>query len=200
MNSKFRCVAILAVLMLVTGCSIMHPVAQDYDQYLGKNQGTNKFETVKVADQYFLPPATRDHHYEFRSATTGYANVWVMEFGTVLDATMKSKDVVNALGRLSKGEAETQGVGNTIIFDLKNYAFEDFGAHIALAISVRNANGEVFKKAYTADGKTQGGKMFWGGAFGMKNAIQQSSKLALDEIIASFIRDLKASPVVASAK
>ena len=178
----------------------MHPVAQDYDQYLGKNQGTNKFETVKVADQYFLPPATRDHHYEFRSVTTGYANVWVMEFGTVLDATMKSKDVVDALGRLSKAEAETQGAGNTIIFDLKNYTFEDFGAHITLTISVRNANGEVFKKAYTADGKTQGGKMFWGGAFGMKNAIQQSSKLALDEIIASFIRDLKVSPVVASTK
>ncbi|UUZ55565.1 hypothetical protein LP419_08090 [Massilia sp. H-1] len=161
MYSTLRCLAMLAALMLVTGCSIMHPVAQDYDRYLDKNQGAAKFDTAKVADQYFLPAATRDHHYEFRSVTTGYANVWVMEFGTVLDATMKSQDVVQALGKLSKASSETQGGGKTIIFDLNNYTFEDFGAHIAMTISVRNASGEIFKKAYTADGKTQGGKMFW---------------------------------------
>ena len=42
--------------------------------------------------------------------------------------------------------------------------------------------------------------MFWAGAFGMKNAVQQSTKLALDEIIASFLADLKTQRVQTAAK
>jgi hypothetical protein len=200
MYLKLRFFVFLAVLMMATGCSIMHPVAEDYAKYLSNNKGEGKFETAKVTNQYYLPAATQNHRYEFRAATTGYANVWVVEFGKVLDATIQSKDVVDALGPLAKAGAEAQGSGNTMIFDLQKYTFENFGAHISLTITVKSANRETFKKTYTADGKTQGGKMFWGGAFGMKNAVQQSTKLAMDEIITTFIRDLKASNVVASAK
>jgi hypothetical protein len=35
--------------------------------------------------------------------------------------------------------------------------------------------------------------MFFGGAFGMKNAVQQSTKAAMDNIMGQFIRDLNAS-------
>jgi hypothetical protein len=52
----------------------------------------------------------------------------------------------------------------------------------------------VFSKTYTQDGKTQGGKMFWGGAFAQKNAVQQSTKLALDEILRQLISDLDTYP------
>jgi len=197
--SFIRSIAVLAALTLATGCSIMHPVTEDYPQYLAKNSGERQFEPVKAAEQYYLPAGTQNHRYEFRAATTGYANVWVMEFGKVLDATMQSKDVVNAFGSLSKATTETQDAGNTLVFDLQSYTFEDFGAHVALTISVKNAKGEVFKKTYTADGKSQGAKMFFAGAFGMKNAVQQSTKLATDDIIAQFIRDLKASGALASA-
>lgn len=197
---KLRSLAALAALTMVTGCSIMHPVADDYGKYLENNKGTGQFQTVKVGDQYFMPAATQNHRYEFRSATVGYANVWVVEFGKVLDATMRSKDVVDALGILKKASAETQDAGTTITFDLQNYTFENHGAHVGLTISVKNAAGEIFRKTYNSDGKTQGGKMFWGGAFGMKNAVQQSTKLALDEIINSFIQDLKATPGLAAAK
>lgn len=199
MYLKLRSFAALAALTMATGCSIMHPVAEDYGQYLANNKGESKFQAVKAGDQYYLPAATQNHHYEFRSAVTGYANVWVVEFGKMLDATMQSKDVVDALGGVTKAGTESPGAGNVIVFDLQNYTFKDFGTHVSLTISVKNAGGEIFKKTYTADGKTQGGKMFWGGAFGMKNAVQQSTKLATDEIIASFIRDLKASTAVASA-
>ena len=47
----------------------------------------------------------------------------------------------------------------------------------------------LFSKAYQVEGQSQGGKMFWGGPFAMKNAIQQSTKLALDEILRDFIAD-----------
>ena len=55
---------------------------------------------------------------------------------------------------------------------------------------------ESLSKADTdklASGNTQGAKMFFGGAFGMKNAVQQSTKAAMDTIMGQFIRDLNAS-------
>ena len=65
---------------------------------------------------------------------------------------MQSKDVVDALGSLSKAKADAGDAGNTLVFDLQNYTFEDHGAHIGLTISIRNAQGETFKKTYKADG------------------------------------------------
>ena len=35
--------------------------------------------------------------------------------------------------------------------------------------------------------------MFWGGAFAMKNAVQQSTKLAIDNILRQLIADLNAN-------
>ena len=104
-----------------------------------------------------------------------------------------------AFGNLAKATTETQEGGNTLVFDLQSYTFDDFAAHVTMTISVKNPQGEVFKKTYTAHGNSQGGKMFFGGVFGMKNAVQQSTKFATDEIIASFIRDLKASGKLAAA-
>jgi hypothetical protein len=194
-----KILAAIAVMALVTGCSINHPVADDYGQYLDKNRATTALPVAKPAQQYYLPPATQAHHYEFRAATVGYAHVWVVEFGKVLDATMQSPDIVAALGPLKKAEAD-KGNGNTLVFDLKKYTFEDHGAHVELAISVRNQGGEVFSKTYKASGGTQGAKMFFAGPFGMKNAVHQSTKLAMDDIIGRFINDLNATPAVAAAR
>jgi hypothetical protein len=68
----------------------MHPVMDDCDQYLVNTAGARKFQPVKAGDQCFLPAATRNHRYEVRSAKVRYANIWVVEFGKVLDATMQS--------------------------------------------------------------------------------------------------------------
>jgi hypothetical protein len=75
---------------------------------------------------------------------------------------------MNALGPLGKASSDTTPGSNTIVFDLQEYTFEQYGAHFILTIAVKNSTGEVFKKIYAADGKTQGGKMFWTGPFGMK--------------------------------
>ena len=187
--SIFRIAIVSAVLALTTACSITRPVSDDYSMYLGNNPGTGNLPNARVAERYYLPPATQAHRYEFKSVMGGYANTWVVEFGKVLDATMRSSDVVAALGSLSKSANDNPGSGNTLVFELQRYSFEDKGAHVELAISIRSAKGDVFRKIYTADGRTQGGKMFWGGAFAMKNAVQQSTKLAMDDILARFIRD-----------
>jgi hypothetical protein len=192
--------AAAAVVVLATGCAISRPTSDDYAQYLANNQGAAKLPTAKVANQYFLTPATQAHHYEFRSAMAGYANVWAVDFGKVLDATMASPDVVAALGQLKKASDDKAAGGNTIVFNLQSYTFQDHGAHVELAIAVRNGSGEVFSKTYKADGDTQGGKMFWGGAFGMKNAVQQSTKLAIDKILTNFITDLNSTPALTAGR
>lgn len=198
--SIYRIAIVSAVLALNTACSINRPVADDYDTYLGNNVKTGNLPSAKIADKYYLPPATQAHHYEFKSVMGGYANTWVVEFGKVLDATMRSSDVVAALGNVSKAGNDKSGSGNTLVFELQRYSFEEHGAHIELAISIRNQKGEVFRKVYSADGRTQGGKMFWGGAFAMKNAVQQSTKLAMDDILTRFIRDAGSSSLASADK
>jgi len=45
-----------------------------------------------------------------------------------------------------------QALRSCLVFNLKNDTFADHGAHVELGIGVRNAQGEVFRKAYRADG------------------------------------------------
>jgi hypothetical protein len=48
----------------------------------------------------------------------------------------------------------------------------------------------VFDETYLEKGKSQGSKMFWAGAFGMNNAIQQSTKNAIDKILVRALTDM----------
>jgi hypothetical protein len=147
--------------------------------------------TTSTASGYLVTPATQAHHYEFRSAMAGYANVWVVEFGRMLDDTLQSHDVQAAFGKLVKVQ-DGAGTDGLLTFDLQNYTYAELGAHVSLKVTYRAAGKDVFEKVYQADGTTQGGKMFWGGAFAMKNAVQQSSKLAIDNILRQLINDLNA--------
>jgi PBP1b-binding outer membrane lipoprotein LpoB len=185
--------AVVAAALLMSGCSIRHDVAKDYPQYLINNQGTSQLPSTTAASEYTISPATAAHHYEFRSALAGYANVWVVQFGEVLDDTLQSHDVQTAFGKLMKSSGGSSSDG-LLVFDLQNYSYAEFGAHVALKVTYRRGNQDVFSKVYQADGTTQGGKMFWGGAFAMKNAVQQSTKLAIDTILRQLIADLNASP------
>lgn len=85
------------------------------------------------------------------------------------------------------------------MFDLQKYEFTDFGAHVVLKASFERNGQQVFEKTYTASGETQGGKMFWGGVFAMKNAVQQSTKLATDDILRQLIADLNRAPIASSS-
>jgi len=186
-------VAVALAAIVLSGCSIKHDVVKDYPQYLANNQGQAQLPPTSAASGYLVAPATQTHHYEFRSAMAGYANVWVVEFGRMLDDTLQSHDVQAAFGKLVKTQGGTANEG-LLVFDLQNYTYAELGAHVSLKVTYRRSGQDVFSKVYQADGATQGGKMFWGGAFAMKNAVQQSSKLALDQILRQLITDLNAQP------
>ena len=187
----FQSILLVVVSVLGTSaCSIQHVIEQDYPQYLINNTGSANLPRTDKASEYLLTPNTQQHRYEFRAVATGYANLWIVEFGKMLDDTLMSTDVQNAFGALKKVSDSSGDSKGLLIFDLQSYTFEDFGAHISLKISLSRSGEVVFSKIYTQDGRTQGGKMMWAGAFGQKNAVQQSTKFALDEILRQLISDL----------
>lgn len=178
------------ICLSASACTIRHHIVRDYPQYLVNNAGTANLPKTSRASEYFLTPATQQHRYEFRAAVTGYANLWIVEFGKMLDDTLMSTDVQQAFGTLRKISSRSSPTDGLLIFDLQRYSFEDFSAHVSLKISLSRSGNVVFSKTYVQNGRTQGGKMFWGGVFAQKNAMQQSTKLAIDEILRQLITDL----------
>lgn len=187
MNFITKTILVFAV-VVSTGCSINHPIAEDYNQYLVNNQGKSNLPKSDVSADYLLTEATINHRYEFRAALVGYGHLWIVEFGKILNETLQSEDVQIAFGELKESQGEEKG--SLLTFELENYEFKDLHAHISLNITLTK-NGEIqFEKSYQAEGASQGGKMFWGGPFAMKNSTQQSTKVAIDQILSELIQDI----------
>lgn len=180
-------VAVLA--LAVSACT--HSVHSDYAQYLVNNETQVTFPHVTESVQYYMDPTTENHSMQVRAITTGIANSWVVDFGRILDATMSGNDMRTAFDEVKKVSSPEGVPGLLLRFSLRRYDFSDFQATVALGISARNDGTEILTNTYSATGISQGGKMFWGGAFAMQNAMQQSTKSALDQIFTEFIGDLK---------
>ncbi len=180
-------VLVLAFLLMAAGaCS--HTVTDDYQQYLNNNQGKT-FPSVGYDVEYVLTPKTKGYTHSFKSAMGGLGNSWTINVGTVLDATLKSQDVQSAFKSLK----ESSGKGSRVLtFDVEEYVFANHRAKIRLSVTETHNGKATLKKTYEQEGISQGGKMFWGGAMAMKNAVQQSTKDALDKILTSMMTDLKA--------
>lgn len=192
--NKIHLITALLCAGLMAGCTIKHPVAKDYPQYLANNKGEVVLPKSTLEADYEIATGTETHRYEFRAATVGYAHLWIVEFGQMLDATLKSEDVQASFGKLTKVNGAQQNPG-LLRFNLENYEFKDHMAHVTLNISLEQNGKTVLNKTYHAKGKSQGGKMFFGGPFAMKNATQQSTKFAIDEILRDFINDSKVAAV-----
>jgi len=191
MKFIMKYLSVIALIILTSACTITHQVEKDYPKYLTNNAGRSSLPKTDKVHLYSLAPNAASFKYEFRAVMTGAANLWVVEFGKMLDDTLQSSDIQTAFGGISKqdGQNESKPV---LVFEVSEYTFKDFAAHVKMHISVNNSGKAVFEQDYESHGKSQGGKMFWGGAFAQKNAVQQSTKLALDEIFGRLIEDLNA--------
>ena len=110
--------------------------------------------------------------------------------GKILDATLMSTDVQQAFGILQKMPSVSSGSKSILVFDLKSYEFKNFTTSLSLKISLVRSEKEIFSKTYREVGQQQTGKVLIGGAFAFKNAVQQSTKLALDKILQRLILDI----------
>ena len=189
MKMRMLLVALLGVVVLASGCSIKHPIAADYGRYLTNNEGQSSLPRTSLQAEYQIDSATANHHYEFRAASAGAAHVWIVEFGKILKEHLDSRDVQASFGSLTPSVGSMGG--NLITFTLNRYEFKDFQAYVTMAAALSQDGREVFRNTYNVTGKSQGGKVFMGGAFAMKNAVQQSTKMAIDDILTQFIGEIK---------
>lgn len=175
----------LLLFLLLSGCS--KDVHTDYAQYLENNQGEVLFTPVPLAFKYRMTPETQKHTFAVRSIMAGPLTEWNVHFADILNETMASSDIQKALHNLPM----TRDFGeNCILFHLIFYNFENTKASVRLEITTTLSNGVSFKRSYSADGRAQRGKMYWGSMFAMKNAMQQSTKSAMDSIFKRYTTDL----------
>lgn len=168
----------------------MHPIAKDYPAYLQSQQGQATFPKVDADAQYRIDPATQAHHYEFRAASVGWAHVWVVEFGKLLDQQLQTPDVRSAFRSLSAAQGTGTPEGLVLDFHLVSYTFSSFAAHVELQIAASRSGQELLNKTYSATGQNKAGQMMMAGVFGMKNAVNNSTKTAVDQILNQFLADL----------
>lgn len=143
-----------------------------------------------------IDPATLGRKVPIRSFMTGIAHSWEAEPGDML-RQVADIELPQAFSRyeLATTYQEPAGGGRGIVMELAvpEYAFEDFRAKVGVMATVYDrGRRRILHKTYRAEGETQGGKMFWGGAFAMKSAIRQSSLDAYKKIFTDLRTDLAA--------
>lgn len=201
MRNKLAIFFILSVSVFLVSGGCAHNVSDTYPEYVEKHEGDtplpsdrSSYPTIEREASYKLTEATQDHSYRFRSWASGVANSWVVKFGPMLKAHLESKDIQEAFTRIDQSTKEMVDEDIFIVFDLKKYKVSDLNAHIDMKITAYDDGKKIIDKTYSADGKGQFGKVTWGGAFAMQNAIHQSTLYAVNEILFSFLKDLKPSP------
>lgn len=141
-----------------------------------------------------IDPATLERTVSIRSAMAGMANRWDAQPGRMmkqvadfeLPQMVEEYSSTTTFAEPSKGKRRV-----TVQLALEDYRFDDFAAHVRMrATAYGPGKTLLFEKTYSATGDSQGGKMFGGGAFGMKSAVRQSSLDAYKRIFASLRQDL----------
>lgn len=191
---SLRAFAITLAAIAATGCA--HQVSfQDAHYDTGAKQ--QAASVVAVIDQ-----ATLDKKVAIRSFMTGIAHSWEAQPGDMLKQVVDIElPQMFASYEFSKADKEPRGTGPGLVlgFTVPGYEFADFHATISVAVVAKGRGGNLlFEKTYSATGDTQGGKMFWGGAFAMKSAMRQSSLDAYKKIFAQLRTDLEADGVISA--
>lgn len=188
---RFTMCSLLISSVLITGCSIKHPVSQDYNSYLSNNNDV-VLPHSSLNASYSIESATLNHHYEFKSGLAGPADVWIVDFGDILQKNLEAPYVQNAFASLKKSTGNATD-GKNIQFKLDNYVFKNHRAFVDMTITFTQNGSTISSKKYHEEGVSQGAKMFIAGGFGMKNAVQQSTKSAIDKVLTKFINDVNSS-------
>ncbi len=180
---------VLIFLCLSCLCACNVKTQNDYQQYLRNNSGAVSFAAVGGDFRYCFTERTWSHRKEVKTWMGGILSTWVVEMGPMLEATMQTGDVRGVFRSL---QPFTPGAKSVWVseYDLASYDFINNRAKIRLAVRTIAPDGRASSKEYYAEGTPQLGKMYWGKSFAIKNAIQQSTKIAMDAILAEYFADL----------
>jgi capsid portal protein len=174
-------------LIINAGCALQHQVTFDNPERYTIQTPRQPREVVVVIDAN-----TRARKVAINAAMTGAANNWIVEPGDMLKQVAEIElPQMFARYELSDVYKEPTNNGVTLELGVSNYTFDSFRAKISvLATAYGTGKQELLRTRYYAEGESQGGLMFLGGAFGMKSAIRQSSLDAYKKIFADIRTDL----------
>lgn len=167
-----------------------HSVAKAYPKYLSTHGKEGRLPRTELQSNYSIDAKTEIHRYEFRAVTAGYAHLWIVEFGKILDETLNAPYVQSSFGELSKADAAVKDSGSDIKFTLISYEFKDYRAYVSMNVMLSDNGKEVLNKSYTSEGESKRGKILVLGSLGMKNVVLDSTKKAIDKILTQFINDI----------
>ncbi|MCC7015224.1 MAG: hypothetical protein IT454_21880 [Planctomycetes bacterium] len=140
-----------------------------------------------------IDAATRAHETPIKSAMAGMGNTWIVQSGRML-VQMSDTEFPKLYGGYTLLEAAPASSTSPVLYlGLASYSFADLHANVTLTARATDAGGKLLlEKSYSGTGETQGGKMFWGGAFAMRSALRQSSHTAFAQAFEALLKDLAA--------
>jgi len=169
-----------------SGCA--HQISFHEIEYSIETQKKDAALTV-VIDSYTLKKEVN-----IKSFMTGIAHNWNAQPGLMVKQVAdiefpqmsKIYEFLEVFQESQKGNSHI-----TIEINVPRYEFANFRATFTVHAKAYGEDKIVlFDNSYTEVGMSQGAKMFWGGAFGMKSAIRQSSFDAVKKIFSSLRQDL----------
>jgi hypothetical protein len=151
-------------------------------------------EKIDVSIVAVIAPETLSKVTPIHSIMTGAAHTWEARPGEMLQqmTDLEFPQVFQHYRRVPIYEDPTEGQKRlTVELSVQHYDFSDFHATVVVQAKVYSPGRiERLERSYRGAGKTQGAKMFWGGAFAMKSAIRQSSYDAYKKLFEQLRRDL----------
>ena len=176
---------VFVVLCLLSGGCINHSIAfQDLSYSIPFPEKHDAGLTVVIDDEL-------EREVRIKSAMTGMAHNWNARPVTMLKQ-VADIEFPQMFSNYGVGGSAAGGESIELSLSVPLYTFANMQATMSVRAVAKSADGnELFDRTYTDSGKTQGGKMFWGGAFAMKSAIRQSSLDALKAIFIELRADLR---------
>jgi hypothetical protein len=163
-----------------------HPMHVGFSKYITEHP--MELDKANARAGYTIDPDTMNMSYSFRSFMGGLANEWIVNVGPMLKDYLDTAGV-NAFESLREDSSKSEPLH--LHFKVNSYEFKDMRANVDMKVIASKGGSVVFEKDYKAEGRAQTGKMFWGGAAGMRHSVHQSTHYALNDIMNKVVADLK---------
>lgn len=178
--------------LFMTGCAVNPQISDTYAEFVA-DAGDPVLPTTGMASGYMLTDRTAAYQYRFSTRFGKRPQAWVVEVGKVLDASLQSPATQQAFGSLTKLTSSRDARGNVMLIDVQKYEFADARMNIALGVTLFSGGKAVFTRTYSATGSDHGARLFQFGSRAVPWVVNQSTRVAIDKILAQVITDLNAS-------
>ena len=191
---KIHQIGITIALLAIPGLSACTHVVNFHPVEPPEGAMTQSDASVK----FYMRPELIHSSHSFRSALSGIANKWVVNYGTrahefavkYFSAAFRDFEEVSEPGTDADANLEIKHL---------HYTVSGQAAHVTMDVeAMGTAGAELLSEHYDTRGWSGTGVVFAAGAFAQKGAIRSSTDQAFKEIFLKLIDDLRAALVTES--